>query len=274
MWIALLFALLFTLTLIWMFYRIPWPLKAIRKRHKEKKSATKRSIPVALPSGSDAEAKTQGLFAEQDTILGGQEAQQPSDISLPGASSTNEADNSAPSYGVAKQSIRSKILMTIKTKLNGKGKSSGVPLDPRSPPFQPSTSSGGMRPSWLNPGEDTNLTDKNPYSARLPVMTVDGTAISGSSTRQRWQAQDFHINNELPTQWVTPRPFDPTAVQAYQPTPEGLAGGGWEQPRHHPEQASKAITNTPILAVRTSTLAQTFRQQPAKRLHNPGILVS
>ncbi|KAJ3939810.1 uncharacterized protein N0V96_009795 [Colletotrichum fioriniae] len=27
----------------------------------------------------------------------------------------------------------------------------------------------------------------------------------------------------MPTQWVTPRPFDPTAVQAYQPTPEVLA---------------------------------------------------
>ncbi|KAK1708605.1 hypothetical protein BDP67DRAFT_144225 [Colletotrichum lupini] len=174
MWIALLLALLFPLTLIWMFYRIPWPLKALRKRHKEKKSATKGSIPVALSSGSDAEAKTQGLFAEQDTILGGQEAQQPRDTSLPEASSTNEADNSAPSSGVAKHSVRSKILMTIKTKLKGNGKSSGVPLDPRSPPFQPFTSSAGMRPSWLDPGEDTKLADSNPYSAHLPVMTVDG----------------------------------------------------------------------------------------------------
>lgn len=113
--------------------------------------------------------------------------------------------------------------MTIKKKVQAKGKSSGAPLDPRSPPFRPLTSSAGMRPSWLDPGEDTNVADNNLYSARLRILPDDRAAVLGSSKRQMWQAPDSYINNEMPTQWVTPRPFDPTAVQAYQPTPEVLA---------------------------------------------------
>ncbi|KAK1470047.1 ubiquitin-conjugating enzyme [Colletotrichum melonis] len=153
--------------------------------------------------------------------------------------------------------------MTIKTKLKGKGKSSGVPLDPRSPPFQPFTSSAGMRPSWLDPGEDTKLADSNPYSARLPVMTVDGTAVSGSSTRQRWQAPYFHMNNELPTQWVTPRPFDPTAVQPYRPTPGGLAETFADDHGTAPDRLRKPLS-TPLFSpcVPPSLLRPSDNNQP------------
>ncbi|KAK1675074.1 hypothetical protein BDP55DRAFT_168143 [Colletotrichum godetiae] len=191
MWIALLLALFSTLTLIFMFHRIIWPHKALRKRRKEKEFATKGKVQIARPPGD-----------------------------------ANVPDNPASSSKAEKRTIRSRIAKIMKIKANGKGKSSGMPLNPRSPVFQPlaqpqhatpSSSSADIRPLWLSHEGDAGLAYNDLDSARSPVTSVDGNAVSGSLNTQLWQAPDHHINNRTPTAWVASRPYDLTTVQTFHP---------------------------------------------------------